>query len=99
MAGAETKALPCWVRKTLLTLPIAPAIAALAEPGATASVPTLLMKLPVVLVCVVVQFWASADEADINTVTAAAASTLRFRFAIDAMKIILSPQKESATLP
>jgi hypothetical protein len=97
LAGAETKALPCWVRKTLLTLPIAPAIAALAEPGATASVPTLLMKLPVVLVCVVVQFWASAEEADINMVTAAAASTLRF--AIDAMKIILSPQKESATLP
>jgi hypothetical protein len=93
LAGAETKALPCWVKKTLLTLPIAPAIAALAAPGAIAKVPTLLMKVPVVLVWVVTQFWANADEADINTVTTAPASTLRFRFAIDAMKIILSPQK------
>jgi hypothetical protein len=93
LPGAETKALPCWVRKTLLTLPIAPAIAALAAPGAIARVPMLVMKVPVVLVWVVAQFWANADDADINTVTTAPASTLRFRFAIDAMKIILSPQK------
>ena len=34
--GAETNALPCWVRNTVLTLPIAPAIAAPAAPPGSA---------------------------------------------------------------
>ena len=55
MGGAETNALPCWVRKTLFTLPIAPAIAALAAPGGAATSGRLLIRLPV---CVVVQFCA-----------------------------------------
>jgi hypothetical protein len=52
-----------------------------------------MLKMKGAPVWVVAQFWANADDADINTVTTAPASTLRFRFAIDAMKIILSPQK------
>ena len=42
-AGAETKALPCWVRKAVLTLPIAAEIAALAALAGIASVPILLI--------------------------------------------------------
>jgi hypothetical protein len=56
--GADTKALPCWVRKAVLTLPIAPASAALAAPGGTASCPMFVtLSVPVWFV---VQFCANA---------------------------------------
>src|ERR1700730_1240904 len=53
-AGAETNALPCWVRNAVLTLPIAPEIAAPAAPAGTASCDWL----PRVIgpFCTVVQF-------------------------------------------
>src|ERR1700730_16371601 len=58
LEGADTKALPCWVRKAVLTLPIAPAIAAPAAPGGTASKPIFVtLSVPV---CVVLQFCANA---------------------------------------
>src|ERR1700730_11709260 len=54
LAGAETNALPCWVRKTLLTLPMAPAIAAPEAPAGIASwVMLVIWKVPV---CVLTQF-------------------------------------------
>src|SRR6187431_444948 len=43
LAGADTKALPCWVRKAVLTLPIAEEIEALAALVGTASVSILVM--------------------------------------------------------
>ena len=42
-AGADTKALPCWVRKAVLTLPMAAEIAELVALVGIASVPILLI--------------------------------------------------------
>src|SRR5512147_2223466 len=54
-AGADTKALPCWVRNAVLTLPMAAEIAELAALAGIASVPMLGMRVGVAT-CVVVQF-------------------------------------------
>src|SRR5690349_11483152 len=73
LGGAETNALPCWVKNTLLTLPMAPAIAAPEAPAGTASCWIFVtMNVPV---CVWVQLagvifvwtWADAAEADSRT--------------------------------
>ena len=55
-AGADTKALPCWVRNAVLMLPIAAEMAALVALVGIASVPILLIVVGVAN-CVVVQFW------------------------------------------
>ena len=55
-AGADTKALPCWVRNAVLTLPIAAEMAAAVALVGIASVPMLVI-VNGVATWVVVQFW------------------------------------------
>src|ERR1044072_28005 len=54
--GADTKALPCWVRNSVLTLPIAAEMVAVVALVGIASVPMLVI-VNGVATCVVVQFW------------------------------------------
>ena len=80
MAGAETKALPCWVKNTEFAAVMAPAIAALAAPGGTAAIPTLAIGvLPPVWVVIQFGICAKADDADSSTATVVPTRTLVLR--------------------
>src|SRR5712672_320588 len=74
LPGADTNALPCWVRKAVLTLPMAPDTAAAAAPAGTARSTWLLIGVPV---CVVVQFCAMAAEDAEQAIAKATAEKIR----------------------
>src|SRR6201985_1368367 len=69
--GAETNALPCWVKNTLSTLPIAPAIAELAAQDGVATSATPPTPFNEAGLDEVVTHWAKAEELESASAKAA----------------------------